>query len=587
MGWKEAFRRLPAERVQPSALPGGWGRASAVLSKAALSIVSGVLVKCFPKASAPVAGMVNRVTNVILIDGELLGCTPEEIPAEPSGDGLKALVVVLGVLFHECGHVKHTPTPRARQEIPEELLERAKWLEEGRMEARLIEGVPRVARYLRAAITKILLEHRPEDPLAPMSRARAVKGAVLVCSRVPAGTLRAADVVDSEARFAAVLGTEDLETVKEIVAEVSAAPDAEAIAALTEGARRLAELAPTEEEEAGGSAGAGAGEEAECGDGGAAEGGEAPSWEEASGPLAAAERSARAEAVEVDPREGGVDPELRALAREIAEGGSVAAKRLALFGSGHGFGLGPGIPDTGGRPPVAIERTAARRLAHALQAARSKRLVREGRVNPPGRFSGRGAMRQASELERGAPVRGLAFATKRTVLSELWQPVVGIAVDVSGSMGPFEGPVASVAWVVHSAVEQVGGRAAVSLFGDEAELLCRPGHRLGEVPEVSAVGGSEDVGEGIELLRAVLPLSDRRRPRLLFLIGDGCWTSAPWAEAGERNIAELRAGGCGVVSIGIGSEPRPHGETDLVAVSEPLEIAAVIGSAAVEALGAR
>ena len=39
--------------------------------------------------------------------------------------------------------------------------EQSKWLEEGRMEARLIEGVPRVARYLRAAITKILLEHRP------------------------------------------------------------------------------------------------------------------------------------------------------------------------------------------------------------------------------------------------------------------------------------------------------------------------------------------------------------------------------------------------------------------------------------------
>ena len=582
MGWKEAFRRLPAERVQPSALPGGWGRASAALTKAALSIVGGVLVKCYPKASAPVAGLVNRVTNVILIDGELLGCAPEEIPAEPDGDELKALVVVLGVLDHECGHVKHTPAPRAMQEIPEELLERAKWLEEGRMEARLIEGVPRVARYLRAAITKILLEHRPEDPLAPMSRARAVKGAVLICSRVPAGTLRAADVTESEARFAEVLGDKDLETVKEIVAEVSAAPDAEAIAALTEGARRLAELAPTEEEErdeggAGDGSGGGEGEA----------GGEAPSWEQASGPLAAAERSARAEAVELDPREGGVDPELREIAREIAEGGVAAAKRLALFGGGHGFGLGPGIPDAGGRAPVAIERTAARSLAHALREARSKRLIREGRVNPPGRFSGRGAMRQASELERGAPVRGLAFATKRTVLAELWQPVVGIAVDVSGSMSPFEGPIASVAWVVHSAVEQVGGRAAVSLFGDEAKLLCRPGHRLGEVPEVSAVGGSEDVGEGIELLRAVLPLSDRRRPRLLFLVGDGCWTSEPWAEAGERNIAELRASGCGVVSIGIGSEPRPHGESALVAVGEPLEIAAVIGRAAVEALGAR
>jgi len=573
--WKEAFRRIPAERVQPSAVPGGWGRASAALTKAALGIVSGVLVKCYPKASTPAAGLVNRVTNVILIDGELLGCTPEEIPVEPDDDELKALVVVLGVLFHECGHVKHSPTPRQMQEVPRELLEDAKLLEEGRMEARLIEGVPRAKRYVRAAISKLLLEHRPANPLAPMTRARAARGAALICSRVPAGTLRAGDVADSEARFAEVLGEADLGAVKEIVAAVCAAKDAEAVAALIEGARRLRELAPPDPDE--------------DGEGGAKGGGaeeEAPSWAKASGSLAEAERNARNEAIEVDPREGGVDPELRELARELAEGGAGAAKRLALF-SGHGFGFGPGIPEAGGRPPVAIERVASRRLAHALREARSKRLIREGRISPPGRFSGRGAMRQASELARGAPVRGLAFATKRTVLAELWQPVVGIAVDVSGSNHAHEGEICSVLWVAHSAVEQAGGRAAVSLFGDEAELLCRPARRLGEVPVISALGGSEDVGEGIEVLRAALPLSDRRRPRLLFLIGDGCWTSAPWAEAGERNIAELRATGCGVVSVGIGSEPRAHGENARVAVCEPLEIAAVIGGAAVDALTER
>jgi hypothetical protein len=513
-GWKEAFQRIPAERVQPSALPGGWGKASAALTKAALGIVGGVLVKCFPKASAPVAGLVNRMTNVILIDGELLGCAPEEIPVEPDADELKALVVVLGVLFHECGHVKHSPTPRQLQEVPEELLGDVKLLEEGRMEARLIEGVPRAKRYLRGAISKILLEHEPPDPLAPMTRARAARGAALICSRVPAGTLRAADVVESEAQFADVLGEADLETVKEIVATVCAAKDEGAVAALIEGAKRLQELAPPDPDE--------------DGDGEGAEDG-APSWGKASGSLAEAERSARSEAVEIDPREGGIDPELRELAREIAEGGAAAAKRLALFGGGHGFGFGPGIPDAGGRPPVAIERVAARRLAHALREARSKRLIREGRVSPPGRFSGRGAMRQASELARGAPVRGLAFATRRTVFAELWQPVVGIAVDVSGSNHEHEGEICSVVWVAHSAVEQAGGRAAVALFGDEAKLLCGPGRRLGEVPVISALGGSEDVGEGIELLRSVLPLSDRRRPRLLFLIGDGWWTSEPWA----------------------------------------------------------
>ncbi len=193
-------------------------------------------------------------------------------------------------------------------------------------------------------------------------------------------------------------------------------------------------------------------------------------------------------------------------------------------------------------------------------------------------------MRQASELERGAPVRGLAFRTKRTVIEGLWQPQVGICVDVSGSMGPHEGAIASVLWVVHTAVEEIGGRAAVALFGDEAKMLCPPGRRLTQVPVVSAVGGAEDVDEAIELVRATLPLADLRQPRLLVLIGDGAWVSRPWLEAGERNIAQLRAQGCAVVAVGIKEDPVPHGEDEAVAVEHPLEIAAVIGRACVGAL---
>jgi hypothetical protein len=195
-------------------------------------------------------------------------------------------------------------------------------------------------------------------------------------------------------------------------------------------------------------------------------------------------------------------------------------------------------------------------------------------------------MRQASELDRGAPVRGFAFRTKRTVVEDLWHPQVGIGVDVSGSMGPYEGSLASVLWVTHTAIEEIGGSSAVALFGDEAEMLCPPGRRLTQVPVVSAVGGAEDVGEAIELLRAALPLEDSRRPRLLVLIGDGVWVSRPWLEAGERNIAQLRARGCGVAAIGIGTEPEPHGEDEVVAVSDPLEIATVIGRACVRALAA-
>ncbi len=301
--WKEAFRRIPAERVQPSAVSRGWGLASAALTKAALGIARGVLVKCYPKASAPAAGLVNRLTNVILIDGEILGIDPEEIPPEPDPDLLQRLAVLLGVDFHECGHVNHSPAPDEFSTVPAELLSDAKLLEEGRMEARLNESHPRCTPYLRGAISHVLLDHEPSDPEASMSRATAARQAALVLSRVPAGTLLAADVADAEAEFAEILGDDDLAKVKEIVADVCEAGDQEAISALIDGARRLRELAPPDAEP-----------ESECPAGGG------PSWTEVHKGLEEGARRRREREYEIDEREGGVDPELRELARSLAGG---------------------------------------------------------------------------------------------------------------------------------------------------------------------------------------------------------------------------------------------------------------------------
>lgn len=192
-------------------------------------------------------------------------------------------------------------------------------------------------------------------------------------------------------------------------------------------------------------------------------------------------------------------------------------------------------------------------------------------------------MRQASEVARGVPIRGQAFRAQRTVFQELWRPQVGIVADVSGSMNGHLGALASVLWVVHTAIEEVDGQAGAALFAAEAKLLCRPGRRLTEVPVVTSAGGTTSAGEAIDVLKDALPLGDRNRPRLVVTIGDGEW----YAEDGEREIAELQASGCPVVSVGIDSEPVPHGEDRVVAVSDPLEIAAVIGRACVDVITAR
>jgi hypothetical protein len=568
--WRDTFRRLPAERVHPSAVGRSWGLASAVLTKAALGISPGVLVKCYPSASAPAAGLINMLTRNILVDGELFGCDPADIPDPPERDQLKQLMVVLGVTFHECGHGNHTPSPDEYEAVPKELLGDAKTLEEARMEARANESHPRCTTYLRAAVGKVLLEHAPAQPSEPLTRAEAVRQAALVLGRVPAGTLLQSEVAKAESEFAQVLGDKDLGRVKEIVAEVCRARDEDAIPALIEGARRLAEIEPPPPE-TGGGAGSG---------GGSGSGSGGLSWADVEDLLEAAADDWRGAAVDDEAEDGELAGDLRDLARAIATGEVTPVKGGGLYGIGLS---GPEIPPTGGRPPVPAELVAVSRLAMALRRARSKRLIREGRVTPPGRFSGKGAMRQASELDRGAPVRGLAFRSQRTVVQELWHPQVGIVADVSASMNRHRGALASVLWVVHTAVEEVNGRVGASLFSTEAKLLCPPGRRLTQVPVVTTAVGTTAAGEAIDVLTDALPLGDRRRPRLVVMIGDGLWH----ASDGDQEIASLQASGCGVVSVGIGSEPVPHGEDRVVAVSEPLEIAAVIGRACVDVITAR
>ncbi len=566
--WKNAFRRLPAEQVQPDAVGRSWGLASAVLTKAALGIAPSVLVKCFPRASAPAAGLINMESRNILVDGDLFGCDPADIPDPPNRNQLKQLMVVLGVTFHECGHGNHTPSPAEYETVPKELLSDAQTLEEARMEARANDSHPRCTTYLRAAVAKVLLEHAPGQPSEPLTRAQAVRQAALVLGRVPAGTLLESEVAAAEAEFAQVLGDEDLGRVKDIVAEVCRAADEDAIPALIDGARKLAEIEPLPPEEGSG-----------AGSAGSASGG--ISWSDLEEILEASADAWRESQVDGEGEDDDLADDLRRLARSLAKGEAVPSKGGGLYG---GIGLsGPEIPPTGGRPPVPVELIAVSRLATALRRARTKRLIREGKVAPPGRFSGRGAMRQASELERGAPVRGLAFRTQRTVVQELWHPVVGIVADVSLSVDPYRGAIASVLWVVHTAIEEVDGSAGASLFSTEAKLLCPPGRRLTQVPVVTTALGTTAAGEAIDVLREALPLGDRRRPRLVVMIGDGLWH----ASDGEQEISELQASGCGVISVGIDGEPVPHGEDRVIAVSEPLEIAAVIGRACVDVITAR
>ena len=69
---------------------------------------------------------------------------------------------------------------------------------------------------------------------------------------------------------------------------------------------------------------------------------------------------------------------------------------------------------------------------------------------------------------------------------------VGIACDISGSMGAFTGPVASAAWILARAAGHLpSARTATVLFGKGVHALTRPGETPAQVTDFDATASTE------------------------------------------------------------------------------------------------
>ena len=105
---------------------------------------------------------------------------------------------------------------------------------------------------------------------------------------------------------------------------------------------------------------------------------------------------------------------------------------------------------TGSRPPAAVERQAAARLAQQLRRAAVRERAASATTSalPPGRLNVRVALAKDAQCAAGAiptaePWRAVNRRTTPT------PPLrIGIGVDTSGSMGPFTTPIASIAWIL-------------------------------------------------------------------------------------------------------------------------------------------
>lgn len=641
-----SFRAAGKEKARPSERGKQWGAASAVLTQAAHSITSPLSVKFFPEATTfhpdHPAGLANMLTHIISIDSDLVGGDPNDLSKPLTKENIAELEALMGVLFHEAGHIAHTyeivrkgyrnpdsPADELAEAPDAQILGAiATILEEPRMEARTAEANPRTKHYLRACARHLIL---PNMPPQFNGASAAITALTLIYGRAMGGTLLMRDAQAVIAATEEVMGTKDGAEAMKLVAEAVRVSDLDAPHELPRIARELYKLVPQSEKdqqqegagvqviirisdrmdpaadeippppqggggsgagdgEGSGGEGSGAGDDTESADGTGS--GDGVSDERAK-ELAEEIADAIDEAVqdEIDAAaEGGdseaakVAEELGQIAEDIRKGGpSGTMNKGGKGGSFPGRASGQ-IPAHGDRPPVALEITVAGKLCERLRRARGKKVMAENRIVPPGRFRSQGAVSQAADRSRGAIVTGKAFRDKRTVKAELWNPECGLVVDTSGSMGIAEGQLGSVVWVCQEAIFRMGGSFAAALFGNGTQPLVGRGKRLIKVPEIQTAGGTDFLPEALDHLEDNLHLHDQRKPRIVVMVTDGQIMGS--AQATER-ITALRDRNVAVVQVNLRGPGTPLGVKDVKVIQSTLEIADVIGNACVKELERR
>jgi hypothetical protein len=163
---------------------------------------------------------------------------------------------------------------------------------------------------------------------------------------------------------------------------------------------------------------------------------------------------------------------------------------------------------------------------------------------------------------------------------------VGIAVDVSGSMGPFAKPLASAAWILAQAAGWSDATAATVCFGQQVTAVTRPGQVPAQVRQFRADQATEMFCQAVDALDGALGLSRAGDgARLLVVVSDGYYTPEQRID-GQARVRRLLAVGCGVLWIALRMDPKPLDGAHVVLLDDPSAAGQVIGVAARGALQA-
>ena len=157
-------------------------------------------------------------------------------------------------------------------------------------------------------------------------------------------------------------------------------------------------------------------------------------------------------------------------------------------------------------------------------------------------------------------------------------------VDTSGSMASYEYALGPIAWVLSTGLREFGGRLAIALFGNGAELLSDGSEPLRLMPGIRTGGGTAFGGDAICLCAEHLEFDNPRRPGSCTCPSDGGWADT---QAGVEKIHELRDLNVPVLHVSIGIEPLSVEADKVITIKDPASAMDIVAGDTVAALRAR
>jgi hypothetical protein len=272
------------------------------------------------------------------------------------------------------------------------------------------------------------------------------------------------------------------------------------------------------------------------------------------------------------------------------EGKAEADRTFKPMRGAHAFGGAHGRRTLTKRAPRADERAAATRLSQELLkiTTHDKVATRMSSMLPPGRVHGKSAVTGSAQLAQRQMVTAEPFVTVRRRHVDSDKLAIGVALDVSGSMGSATEPLGVLNYVVAAAANKVDANFCSVLFGARAEGMVKPGQKVADVVIASAVDGTEMVAPALKTIDSMVNLLDGSGARVLIMATDAHFVQTDQGEYAKTFMRLCKSHGVTVIWCHWGGMKTNYGYGSKIDLDDktPAECANILGREIVRAVKA-